>query len=216
LLIPIILTALLLGFILYKRKIEAPFVEEVFLISNDGTLITYTSMRLDDEIDKDILSGMLTGIKNLISDAFAREEEGIKDEGLHKLEFGERNILLEKGYNFFIAIVFSGKENKKLLAKIQDVIQRFEEKFKDVLHKWKGDMEAFEGADEVIEPLLSLEKLSKEDREQLKEARKKRKEAEELALEELQARLMNLLTIEDMEESGDSLSIDNDINNGVL
>jgi hypothetical protein len=198
LLIPIIIAALLIGFMAYKRKVTAPFVDEVFLIANDGTLIAHNSMSLEEEIDKDILSGMLTGVKNLISDAFAREEG--REKGLHKLEFGKRNIMLEKGNHFFIALVFSGVENKQLLNNIQKVIKDIEEKYGDVLENWTGDMHVFIDTDETLESLLSLEKLSEEERVQLKDARKRLKEAQELAIRELDIQLVNLLSDEETVE----------------
>jgi hypothetical protein len=198
LLIPIILAALLIGFTAYKRKVTAPFVDEVFLIADDGTLIAHNTLSLEEEIDKDILGGMLTGVKNLISDAFIADES--REKGLHKLEFGEKNILLEKGNHFFIAIVFSGVENKNLLEKIQVVIKEIEEKFGDVLENWTGDMHVFIDTDEILEPLLSLEKLSEEERKKLKDARKEMKEAHELAIRELAITLVDSPTHEDLEK----------------
>ncbi|UCF07812.1 MAG: DUF2341 domain-containing protein [Thermoplasmata archaeon] len=192
LLIPIILAALFLGFTAYKRKVNAPYVEEVFLIADDGTLIAHNSLSLEEEIDRDILSGMLTGVKNLISDAFARGEG--REKGLHKLEFGEKNILLEKGDHFFIALVFSGEENRPLLSTIKKVIKELEEKYGSVFEEWQGDMEVFVDTDDILEPLLSLDKLTKEEREQLKDARKRLKEAKELAIRELDIQLVDLLS----------------------
>lgn len=201
LLIPIILAALLIGFTAYKRTVNAPFVDEIFLIGDDGTLIAYNSLSLDEEIDKDILSGMLTGVKNLISDAFIGDKD--RKKGLHKLEFGDRNILLEKGNHFYIALVFSGEEDKQLLKKIQKVINEIEEKYGDVLANWTGDMQAFVDTDDVIEPLLSLEKLSKDELEQLRKMRRSLKEAQELAIRELDMQLVDLLGQDEVEEEAE-------------
>ena len=62
--------------------------------------------------------------------------------------------------------------------------------------------------DEILEPLLSLERLSKEERIQLKEARKRLKEAKELAIRELDIQLVNLLSDEEIEEEEISSSLE--------
>jgi hypothetical protein len=108
--------------------------------------------------------------------------------------------MLEKGNHFFIALVFSGVENKQLLNNIQKVIKDIEEKYGDVLENWTGDMHVFIDTDETLESLLSLEKLSEEERVQLKDARKRLKEAQELAIRELDIQLVNLLSDEETVE----------------
>lgn len=60
-------------------------------------------------------------------------------------------------------------------------------------------MHVFADTDEILEPLLSLEKLSEENREQLKDARKRLKEAHELAIRELDIQLVNMLSAEDID-----------------
>ena len=172
-LLPFIFVILFATAIAFKRRKYRPIVEEVFLIYEDGCLITHASVRVEEDIDEDILSSMLTGVKDLISDAFVRDKEGKEEKGLHKLEFGDRNIMLERGNSFFIAIVFTGQENKGLLSKNRKTIESIEERYKNVLGKWNGDVEAFKGVDEIIALMLSLKESS--DLEKTKEEEKKDK-----------------------------------------
>jgi hypothetical protein len=178
-LIPLIFLFLLAGVMGYKKRKERPIVEEAFFISENGRLIAHASVSDDEDIDEDILGSMLTGVKDLITDAFVREEEGKEEKGLHKLEFGEKNILLEKGDHFFIAVVFAGKENNSLLSKISKVVDEIEEKYGDVLEDWDGEMSLFEGADEKIQTLLSLDEFSEE---KIKEAMEKDKISEKWSM----------------------------------
>jgi hypothetical protein len=144
-------------FVVYRELVGKPVVEQVFLISEDGRLLAHASLIIDEEMDQDILSGMLTGVKDLITDAFIKDEGG--EEGLHKLEFGDKNILLEKGYHFFVAVLFSGRENRDLLARAKIVVDEVEEKYGHVFEDWDGEMEAFDGAFEIIGELLTIENL---------------------------------------------------------
>jgi hypothetical protein len=164
-----------------------PFVEEVFFISENGRLISHASVQTDEEVDEDILSGMLTGVKDLITDAFVRDESKRDTKGLHKLEFGDSNIMLEKGDHFFIAIVFKGIENRKMLSKIKKVITVIENRYGNVLASWDGDMDSFEGADRIIATLLSTEALTREEKEKIEETDL---EKEEKIIEKWSAQMM--------------------------
>jgi hypothetical protein len=170
-LIPFLLIIAYASFQGYKRRKERPIVEEVFLIYEDGRLITHESVWAKEELDQDILSSMLTGVKDLISDAFVRGEEGKEEKGLQKLEFGEKSIFLEKGNKFFIAIIFTGIENKALFSKIDDVVNELEENYGDILESWDGDQKAFFGTSEIIWSLLSNKAFSQEQQAALEEER---------------------------------------------
>lgn len=163
---------ILLGAILVKRYKTRPIVEEVFFISEDGRLIAHSSTRTEEEIDEDILSSMLTGVKDFVSDAFIRDKEERDEKGLNKLEFGEKSILLERGNHYFIALIFTGRDS---FPGLKGVMEDIEERYGSVLAKWDGEMRVFKGSDEIISRLLPLEKLSEEEKEKIKDARKKEK-----------------------------------------
>ncbi len=159
--------------VLHKKK--SPVVEQVFLIYEDGRLISYASLKEDESLDEDLVSGMLTAVKSLFFEVFAKKEEGQKDIDLYKFEFGERMIILVTGKRFFIAIVLLGRENKSLLSKSKAIVHDIEEKYGSALIGWLGDFKDFKGVDEVILTLLPLDKLSKEERKAIWDEGKKKK-----------------------------------------
>jgi hypothetical protein len=167
-LLSLIVVFIIVGVLTYRKIIYAPKVERVFLIHEHSILITHQSVGKNHELDEDILSGMLAGVKNLISDAFGGGQEGEVQEDLRKLEFGDRNILLERGNHFFIAVVFTGRANKDLASRIKGVINEIEERFTDELKGWEGYTDAFEGIDEIIATLLPKDQVVEEE-EELKE-----------------------------------------------
>ena len=167
------LIPILLVNVLHKRK--SPVVEQVYLIYEDGRLISYASIKEDECVDEDLVSGMLTAVKSLFYEVFAKKEEGQEDIDLYKFEFGERMIILETGKHFFIAIVLLGRENKSLLSKSRAIIQDIEERYGSALVKWGGDFNDFRGMDEIILTLLPLDKLSEAEKKTIKEKGMKKK-----------------------------------------
>jgi hypothetical protein len=156
-------------------KKKSPLVEQVFLIHEDGRLISYSSLKGNEHPDEDIVSGMLTAVTSLLIDAFVKKEEAEKDIGLYKLEFGERNIILQMGNHLFIAVVMIGREDKALLSKSETLIRDIEEKYQEVIPDWSGSMKEFSGVDEMIMSLLPLEELSEEERKAISEEKMKDK-----------------------------------------
>jgi predicted RNA-binding Zn-ribbon protein involved in translation (DUF1610 family) len=167
-LLSLIVVIVLIGVLTYRKIIYAPKVERVFLIHEHSILITHQSIGKEHELDEDILSGMLAGVKNLISDAFGREEGSDVQDHLRKLEFGDKNILLERGNHFFLAVVFSGRANKDLVSRIKSVISEIEDRYSDELEGWEGYTDAFEGIDEIIATLLPKVQIDEEE-EKVKE-----------------------------------------------
>jgi len=147
---------------------KSPLVEQVFLIQKDGRLISYASLKRDDNQDEDIVSSMLTAVKDLLTVVFVKEEAK-GDVGPYKFELGERNVILKMGKHFYIAIVIKGKDNKSLLDKFDSIVMDIQKRYGDVLDNWSGEMEDIEGVNEIIMKLLPLEELSEAERETIKD-----------------------------------------------
>ena len=149
-------------------KEKKPVVEQVFLIHKDGCLISYASLERGNHLDVDIVSSMLTAVKDFLSIAFVRKE-AIGDVGLYKFELGERNVILRMGKYFYIALVINGEGNKALLDKSEAIVLDIQERYSDVFYNWSGALKDFEGANEIIMKLLPLEELSEAERGTIKD-----------------------------------------------
>jgi hypothetical protein len=145
-------------------KTRSPFVEQVFLIYQDGRLISYASIKEDEHFDEDIVGSMLTAVMNYILYAFGRMDEGSTGIGEYRFGFGERRLILEMGEHFFIAMVVLGREDKSMIAKTKAIVQDIEEKYGSVLDDWQGEINSFKGIDEIIVTLLPLDDLSEAER----------------------------------------------------
>jgi hypothetical protein len=136
------------------KAIEEPFeVQEVFLITSSGLLITRVSEQQDSNIDDDIISSMLTAVSEFVKDSFgSQSEEGELDE----LQYGRLRIILEYGKDFYLAAVVRGQESTELRPLMKKIIKLVHRKFTGVLDTWDGDLAQFKGAENMLNPLLRL------------------------------------------------------------
>ncbi|UCE36959.1 MAG: hypothetical protein JSW00_15905 [Thermoplasmata archaeon] len=148
----------LLVFAVYRELRYRYNIEEVFLVDNAGVLLVHLSRGESKAIDAKLVSGMLTAVQEFVKDSFMGNEdlEDIKlDEGaLGKLEYGDFQIVIERGEFTFLSAVISGYDNKRLRKRMKDVVTRFEAEYSDVLADWDGDMAKFEGGEIIVGKLL--------------------------------------------------------------
>jgi hypothetical protein len=133
-------------------------IEEVFLVDNAGVLLVHLSRGESKAIDAKLVSGMLTAVQEFVKDSFMgnNEIEDIKlDNGaLGKLEYGDFQIVIERGEYTFLSAVISGYDNKRLRNRMKDVVMEFEAQYLSTLKDWDGDMAKFDGADKIVGRLL--------------------------------------------------------------
>ena len=114
-----------------------PFsVVEVFLIHRDsGLLLWHISQDPDASPDSDLISGMLTAIRDFAQDAFGRGEDGQLDE----IQWGERCILIEAAQHAYLAVVVDGVEPPGFRAEVRSRIIEVEHTFEHILSHYDGD-----------------------------------------------------------------------------
>jgi len=125
-------------------------VEEVFLVSQGGTLISHFSRTLKPHGDRDILAAMLTAVQSFIRDSFDPKENG----GLKELAFGRRKILIRQGAHTFLAVVIAGRASAGLVRQMKTTLFRVEDAYHDVLARWSGYVDELVGADRILAEAL--------------------------------------------------------------
>ncbi|MGI0149692.1 MAG: hypothetical protein ACREDF_09205, partial [Thermoplasmata archaeon] len=93
-------------------------IEEVFLVYRDGLLLYHLSRSLSADKDADVLSGMLTAVQEFVRDAFVYGEH----RELHQLDFGDYRIMIERGRNLYLAVVYSGKGASSIRKRVRSVL----------------------------------------------------------------------------------------------
>lgn len=129
-----------------------PFqVDKIFLIHREsGLLITHLSSTPEESDDSDLISGMLTAIRDFVQDAFGRGSEGELD----TIQYGDMQILIEAGRYVYIAAVVHGFEPPGYRAQLRESLHQIgSENFRALRH-YEGDATQLAGLDAELTPLL--------------------------------------------------------------
>ncbi|MBN1641783.1 MAG: SH3 domain-containing protein [Anaerolineae bacterium] len=132
-----------------------PFsVAEVLLIHREtGLLLWRVSRTPEARADSDLVSGMLTAIRDFAQDAFGRGQEGQLDE----IQYGERRILVEAASHSYIAVVVDGIEPPGFRAQLREQIIEIDHTFRDTLRGYAGDPAPLAPVERMLRALLAGE-----------------------------------------------------------
>jgi hypothetical protein len=125
-------------------------IQRVFLIQRDtGLLLAEVSSSSTQLEDADLMSGMLTAIRDFARDAFgdARGE-------LQEIQQGDLRILLEPGIRTYLAVVLSGIEPNGYNALLSETILALEKEHRTALRNFSGDMSELPDFSPFLLPLL--------------------------------------------------------------
>jgi hypothetical protein len=156
-----LITALLAGVIIFvfARWFFAKIhIDEVFLIYRNGSLISHCVIERESDIDEDIFSNMLTAIQEFIRDSFKE----VEDAPVKKIEFGKQKIIIERGKEVYLAVVYSGLDTKRNLQPIKEATEEIEKKFATELANWDGFIFRFSGVENILRKHLGDLKTGKD------------------------------------------------------
>jgi OOP family OmpA-OmpF porin len=126
-------------------------VEQVFLIHRpSGLLLQHVIAPGIAVQDADMVSGMLTAIRDFVQDSFSVSE----DEGLQTLKVGELSVWVEQGPHALLAAVIRGTAPPDVRAALQQPLETVHAQYSDLLESFDGDAAKFEGARPLLETCL--------------------------------------------------------------
>jgi hypothetical protein len=144
-LITIILASMIL--LVFGRWFFAKIhIDEAFLVHKSGTLITHSVIEKETYVDEDIFSSMFTVIQEFIRDSF-RE---IEDAPVRRIEFGDQKIMIEKGEQIYLAIVYSGHHTRRNTRPVKEALDEIERTYSDELKDWSGLLAGFAGVERIL------------------------------------------------------------------
>jgi hypothetical protein len=127
-------------------------VSELFLIHREtGLLLHHLSADAQPVDDSDVISGMLTAIRDFARDAFGRGQEGELDE----IEYGDRRILMEATQHAYLAVVVDGVEPPGYRAQMRECLIEVEHSHPEVLRHFDGDAGALAATENTLSTLLA-------------------------------------------------------------
>jgi len=133
-----------------SEKSHTPYkIQEMYLIYNDGRMIT-SLMDKEAKVDSDIMSSMLTAINDFVKDSFQTSGN------LGSIDYGENQIILERGKYTILASVVYGEANRDLRSRMSRALTKMEDLFGSKLKSWNGDVDSLSGTTEHLEPIMAL------------------------------------------------------------
>ena len=130
-----------------------PFqVTELFLVHRESGLLLLHLSNLPEQTDQaDLVSGMLTAIRDFVQDAFGRGQEGQLDE----IQYGTKRILIEATRHAYLAAVVEGIEPAGFRAALREQIITIENDYSDALVHYDGDATHFTAAKPDLVTLMA-------------------------------------------------------------
>ncbi len=129
-----------------------PFeVAEIFLIHREtGLLLRHISRDPDASPDSDLISGMLTAIRDFVQQAFGRGQEG----QLEEIQYGERRILIEAARHAYLAVVVDGIEPPGFRAEMRQRVIEIDHRHARTLRQYTGDATPLASVDAPLTALI--------------------------------------------------------------
>ncbi len=134
-------------------------VEQVFLVHREsGLLIDHVVAKTAVAQNPDLVSGMLTAIKDFVQDSFGAAQEDTLD----TFQVGRRKVWIEHGPHALLAIVISGNPSVHLKEMMRDAIDEVHVTHSEALKTFNGSTEAFTNTRPVLNGLLQVQFTSSE------------------------------------------------------
>ncbi|MBY9019383.1 MAG: hypothetical protein KGD66_11190, partial [Candidatus Lokiarchaeota archaeon] len=149
------------GAILPKKREKQRILTEVKTIFDDainlehilvlykgtGTCIYFKSYG-SEEIDPELIGGFLSAVSSF-------GKEMVAQEALNEISYGDKMLLLTDGVYIRVALVLGKKGSLILRRNLKRFIEAFENTYKDILPKWRGQLNHFMNAGQLVDDLLN-------------------------------------------------------------
>ena len=76
---------------------------------------------------------------------------------LKRLEFEDRNMIIELGGHLYLAVIYSGKADTKMQSRVENTMNAIKERYWLQCKEWTGDMSEWEGCNEMVMTLFAAE-----------------------------------------------------------
>lgn len=130
-----------------------PFeIRELFLIQHGSGLLMAHCSQGQASVDSDLISGMLTAIRDFVNDSFVADRPG--DE-LDEIQRGDQCIILRSGVHVYLAAVIAGTEPEGFRARLRQFVAQLETDHGPLLAAYTGDPAGLPDLTPVMEALLS-------------------------------------------------------------
>jgi len=126
-------------------------VEQAFLIhAESGLLLAHAANDESKSQDPDLISGMLTAIRDFVGDSFDASQE----DGLRTFSVGELTVMVESGPRAMLAVVVRGQAPSQLFERLNAALETIHLQQRTLLVEFTGDTEPFGAVQPTLDELL--------------------------------------------------------------
>lgn len=143
-------------------------VEQVLLVHRrTGLLLQHVVADSDEStIDADLLSGLLTAIRDFAQDSFGAK----KEDSLHDFRVGKWDVWVEQGSQAVIAGVIDGEAPLKLKTTLKESLESIHIRQRQALEEFDGDTTEFELSRPALESCLQFSHKSRSKKKKISPA----------------------------------------------
>lgn len=129
-----------------------PFqVLNLFLIHRDSSLLLlHTAKAAQENTDSDLISSMLSAIRDFTEDALGRSEKA----ELNQIQYGSKSILIEVAHHVYLAATVEGIEPPGFREQMRQIMISIEHQHADLLPKYDGNAAPFAASEITLATLL--------------------------------------------------------------
>jgi len=125
-------------------------VQECYLFhSESGILLSHVSQSEDTADNKELVSSMLTAIRDFVGDSFEVDET----QSLEMIEVGDVTVLIEKGPKAPLACIVIGEPSQRIRDKMKGLLE-------DVHRDYGPELITFAGGTDAFKPVTNMLKES--------------------------------------------------------
>jgi len=133
-------------------RAPAPRLLRLYLMTKGGLLVSEEG-RTKEEMDPDILSGMLTAVGQFVKDSL-EGMVGASSEGLRGMSYGQHRFVLEHSGELTIVAIVKGRDSEFLRSDMVALLQNVQAGFGDRLDAWDGNYAGLEPVGDMLLKLL--------------------------------------------------------------
>ena len=135
-------------------KEASPFqVEALFLIENQsGLVISQAQQEEKDNIEADMVAGMLTAIRSFVSEVMLDSTQNFE---VHQIDYGDRKILIEVAGSCYLALAIEGEPSKQFIRQMRLTLGRIVEQYSKPIAAFQGNTDTIpQGVHQLLNELI--------------------------------------------------------------
>lgn len=114
------------------EKVE-PLIEEVFVIGSNGLLIKHMSRSLMQDIDRDVVGGMIAVVSNFVHEAFPERDGSVRE-----VILGHHRFVIAGDRGLVVAVLATRGEAEDIVHRLRHLLALLHERYGAQLDDWHG------------------------------------------------------------------------------